>query len=559
MIAMDKLLNQVRRARRRLVFEQFLSRLVWCLFSTLVIATVAIALPKVFVMEGLPAGWASAWLIGAAVAGVIAACVWTLIARRSALDAAMEIDRRFELRERVASSLSLGESDRDTEAGQALVSDAVRAIDRIDVREKFGIAVNRRAWLPLAPAAAAFCLAMFVGNREASSNISPQQSQITAEQVKKSVEEARKQIAELKQKAEEKENLKEIKNVLDKIEKGTKDLAKKDGLDQKEATVELNNLKKELEDRRAKLGTREALEKQFGNKDFGKGPGEKLAEAMKNGDWQKAQDELNKLKEQLNKGNLDPSAQKQLGEQLAKMQQKLDEAAKNHQHAMDQLQKQIDQQRQQGNHQQAAKLQEKLDQMAQQQPQMDALKQMAQQMAQCQECMQAGDKQGAQQALDQLAQQMQQMQMDAEELEMLDQAMDQLQMAKQSMGCKQCQGAGCKACQGGLATSLSDKWNQRGGQNGPGIGKGSGPGTMPDKLDKTGFRDSQVRQNVQKGAMTFGGRVEGPNIAGTAAEQIKAEMNAETIEPADPLTSERLPRSRREHAEEYFNKLREGK
>ena len=32
-----------------------------------------------------------------------------------------------------------------------------------------------------------------------------------------------------------------------------------------------------------------------------------------------------------------------------------------------------------------------------------------------------------------------------------------------------------------------------------------------------------------------------------------------SAEPADPLTSERLPSSRREHAEEYFELLREGK
>jgi hypothetical protein len=167
--------------------------------------------------------------------------------------------------------------------------------------------------------------------------------------------------------------------------------------------------------------------------------------------------------------------------------------------------------------------------------------------------MQAGDMQGAQQALDELAQQMQQMQMDGEELAMLDEAMENIQMAKQSMNCQACQGAGCQACQGNMAGG------KQGSQNGRGIGKGSGPGRMPEDLEKTGFRDSQVRQNAQKGAMTFGGLVDGPNLPGAAAQQIKAEMESETVEPADPLTSERLPRSRREHAEEYFNKLREGK
>jgi hypothetical protein len=36
-------------------------------------------------------------------------------------------------------------------------------------------------------------------------------------------------------------------------------------------------------------------------------------------------------------------------------------------------------------------------------------------------------------------------------------------------------------------------------------------------------------------------------------------MNTLTAEPADPLTSDRLSTSRRQHAEQYFQKLREGK
>ena len=51
----------------------------------------------------------------------------------------------------------------------------------------------------------------------------------------------------------------------------------------------------------------------------------------------------------------------------------------------------------------------------------------------------------------------------------------------------------------------------------------------------------------------------GPNIKGDVAQSIKEEMATLSAEPADPLTSERLPNSRREHAEEYFQMLREGK
>ena len=51
------------------------------------------------------------------------------------------------------------------------------------------------------------------------------------------------------------------------------------------------------------------------------------------------------------------------------------------------------------------------------------------------------------------------------------------------------------------------------------------------------------------------GEVDGPNIRGNVAESIKEEMASQGSEPADPLVHEQLPRARREHTEEYFNRL----
>ena len=148
---MDKLLSQVRRARRRLVVEQFFSWLIWSSFTALALAAIAIAVPQLVVVENLPANWTK-WCLAVAAAGSLqAAGVATYIKRRTALDAAMEIDRRYDLRERVASSLALAPSDLESEAGRALLNDAARRIDRIDISEKFRPRIDRRAWLPLVP------------------------------------------------------------------------------------------------------------------------------------------------------------------------------------------------------------------------------------------------------------------------------------------------------------------------------------------------------------------------------------------------------------------------
>jgi hypothetical protein len=97
------------------------------------------------------------------------------------------------------------------------------------------------------------------------------------------------------------------------------------------------------------------------------------------------------------------------------------------------------------------------------------------------------------------------------------------------------------------------------GEPGMGMGEGRGIGPRPDEKNPTNLRDTRVQQKTRRGAATFAGMVEGPNIKGDVVHSIQEEMSTLTAEPADPLTSERLPNSRRQHAEQYFEMLREGK
>jgi hypothetical protein len=180
------------------------------------------------------------------------------------------------------------------------------------------------------------------------------------------------------------------------------------------------------------------------------------------------------------------------------------------------------------------------------------------QMGQMQQGLQQGDGQKAADAMAQMAQQLDQLQKEMEELEMLDAAMSELAMAKDAMACQNCGGEGCQQCQGNQM-GMNGMGQNMNGKPGMGMGAGRGIGPRPDEKNATNLRDTRVRQNPGRGAATFGGMVEGPNVKGEVAESIKEEMTTLSAEPADPLTSERLPSSRREHAEEYFNLLREGK
>ncbi len=555
---MDQLRKQIARARRRLIIEQFLVRLIWCLLGTLTLAVLAVAAPRIFVIQSLPASWDMGSLVTGLVAAFLVAGVWTSISNRSPLDAALEIDRRFDLRERVASSLSLSPDDQTSDAGRAVVNDALRAVQRIDVDEKFRVQVGRRAWWPLVPAAIAFLLVALVDNREASSSIDLTAAAKSAQQTKNALESLRKKLEDQRKKLAQEKDLKGAEDLFKQIEQGTRELSQKEKLDPAQTHVKLNDLARQLEERRQKLGGEEALKEQLNKmKDLGTGPGDTATRAMKQGDWNKAMQEIEKLAKDVRDAKLDKAAKEQLQKQLQQMQEKLEAAAEAHKQAIEDLKKQIEEQKKQGNLAKAGELQQKLDQLKNKQPQIDRLQKLAQQLAQAHQALQQGDGKQAAKAMDQMAQQLGQMQKEMEELKTLNAALDQLEMAKDAMVCKNCNGEGCEQCQGNMFGNKDGPFKN--GKPGNGMGKGVGIGPRPEEKNATNTRDTQVKQNAKRGAATFGGLVEGPNIKGDVAQSIKEEMATHAAEPADPLTNDRLPNSRREQAQEYFQLLREGK
>ncbi|MCH2116739.1 MAG: hypothetical protein MK161_03490 [Pirellulales bacterium] len=563
---MNPLEKQVAQARRRLVCEQFVHRLIGCLFFSFLVATGAIALPKILVIAPLPTSWAAGWLAGAGITGVVTALGWTFFSRHSTLETAIEIDQRYNLRERVASSLLLSAVEQETEAGQAVMNDAIRAASRIDIGQRFRLQVTHRAWLPLIPILLAFCLAIFVGNREATSKTSYLDPQETTQQVKQSVESLRKKIA-AKRKLLENRGLKDAEGILKEIEKRSLEIGKEKETTRAKAVVKLNDLGKMLEKRRQQVGGKDALKRQFNKlKNLSQGPLNKIADAIKHGNFKEAVQQAEELQKQIAEGNLTEEQKGQLQKQLAQMQEKITASANAHQQAMDNLRKQIDEQRRLGKMSKVGPLQQKLDQLASQQPQTQSMQKMSELMATVQQSMKQGNPEQAAEAMRQMAGQLAQMQQDLEELEMLDAAMNELEMAKSAMGCKQCQGSGCKACQKAgtkagtnAGTLVGTKAGAGTGTGkGSGMGTGTGQGPRADTENVTNLRDTRVRQKPGRGATVFGGFTEGGNVRGTVLEELKAEMASLGAEPADPLTNERLPRSRREHAEQYFRSLREG-
>jgi hypothetical protein len=538
---MDVLRQQIRRAGRRLALQRFLSLVTWHWFAALLLAAGVIGVDY-FRPLGIQT-WV--WPLAGLGAGILTAAVWVLVTRRNELEAAIEIDRRFGLKERVSSTLALESDQLDSPAGKALVDDAVKRVSRLHVAEQFRLKLNRWALLPLVPGVAAFLLAIFLHPAVGKNALDGSTEKKEQKTVKTAINHLSKKITEQKKKASEK-NLKLAEEPFAKLEAGLKRLDKDAPGDRKQALVELNDVKKELEKRREQLGGGEKLQEQLKQlKDLHQGPADKMADAMRAGDFKAARDEIKELRDKLAKGDLDEKAKAELTKQLDQMEQKLTQLAKAHDQLKQDLQKQIAEKKSKGQKKEAEELQKQLAKLQQKDAQMEQLKKMSEKLGECAKCMKQGDKAGAQAAMDAMKAQLEELSEQADEMAMLDEAMSELDEAKDAMNCKECNGEGCAACRG----------DRPGGM---GMGKGRGKGARPEDPNKTGFYDTNVKQKLGKGAAVVTDLVDGPNVKGQVEQEVQTQFEAAKADQSDPLTGQQMPRSYREHTKKYFDSLRDG-
>ncbi|MCA9155346.1 MAG: hypothetical protein KDA38_11195, partial [Planctomycetales bacterium] len=189
---MEELRRQVTRARRRLILQQFIDFFVWTLFAGLLVAVIGVAIPKIWPINVDAYVWAGSWIAGGILGAAALAGILTYAVRRKAIDAAIEIDRRYGLKERISSTLSLAPQDLESEVGRALVDDASRRVAKIDVRERFGLNMNWRAALPLVPALFVFGLAILDNATQRSTAKASENKTADQEQVRKANEELKK-------------------------------------------------------------------------------------------------------------------------------------------------------------------------------------------------------------------------------------------------------------------------------------------------------------------------------------------------------------------------------
>jgi hypothetical protein len=567
--AVEEIKRQVKRAQRRMVLQQFLTIVAWSLFASLLVGAIGLAIPKIWPLVGIDRqAWMWSWIAGSAAAGLAVAGIWTYVVRRSPLEAAIEIDRRFGLKERVSSTLALAPEELSSEIGQALVQDAVRRVERIDVREQFKIVPSWRNVLPLLPAVALALLPLLPDAVTKKADAANAAKENEKQQVKRVLE---KMIQQQKRGTAQKQDTAKVEegDFKKMFEKQLEKMASKDNLDRKNAMIDLNNLSKEIEKRKQQLGGADQLKRELEKLEkIDKGPAEKMMQALKEGNFEGAQKEMQKLQEKLKAGELSKEEEEKLAKQAEKLKEQIEQKMEAHKQARADLQRQIEQKIKEGNMEEAERLQQKLDKMNQEAQQMEQkMEQMAQNLDQLAEALKQGGKEGQQRAaqqMEQIARDLQDLQKDLAEMEQLDELMEQLADAKEAMKCENCNGEGCKQCQGGDGDQEGegeDGKGERDGKNpGKGLGKGRGKGERPEEETDTKFYQSQVKGDPRKGESVRIGDAEGANAKGKPSLEVVREEIESGLKSKEPDATDdtALSRELKKHAKEYFEKFRKG-
>ena len=317
---MEVLQKQVLRALRRLFFHTWLYWLNWTLLACFSVCFIGLLIPKIWHIEWSPAlgpeRWTWSWSIGSLLAALLVATWIAWIRKPSRLQAAVEIDQRYHLRERCSSALAIADSERQSPAGQALIQDAQKQVDRIDLRDHFPVRpAGQWAWI-LLPLAACIALLWVPDAQPSAVQVLANSAAKQATNVKNATEPILKSVQKKLQEAEDKGDLEAI-DEYKRVEEQLKKLQNKPDLGAKEAIADLNEIKKEMAQKKESLGDSKQMKEAFSNlKDLDQGPAENLANALQEGDFEEAKNEMGKLAQALQSGKLEPEQTEQLQKQF---------------------------------------------------------------------------------------------------------------------------------------------------------------------------------------------------------------------------------------------------
>lgn len=539
---MDNISQQVRIASRRLFVQNYLATLPIWMLVTFGCCFAGLLLPKLIVIPLDIETWNQVWLGCAAAIALVGNGIRTWWRHLSSEQVAMEIDKRFQLRERLSSALLLDESERATPIGAALLQDAIAKADRIDVRDQFTFqAPASLPWI-LLPIMACIALLWVPDAVSRESELAAEQSSARLTQVKAQTKTILDEIKKLKNEAAEK-GLKEIENDYEKLEKKLEALQKLEKPNESQLLADLNDIKKDIQDRKESLGSPESLKKAFEDlKMDSKGPADPFQKALQEGDFDKANQELEKLLEKkMASKELTEEEMRALAQQLKELREAIDKFREDQQALLESLKQEMEEAKQAGDMNKAGQIQQKLEQLEK------ALRDAERTNAFCEACQNAassleqGDAQSAKEALEAMRGELGKMMENAKAAKDLEKMLERMQSGKKD-------GKNAKSGQQNLEAKQAGSSNQK--------GKGKGQAEGEEVETNTDAYDSQIRDQMRNGESILAGKAIGPNRKGISREKAKEIVMAAEADDPNAIENIALPKAQRDQQKEYFESLR---
>jgi len=513
--------------------------------------------------------------------------------------AALEVDRRCKLRERVTTAAMMDPELRTSPAGEALLGDVQERIRSVRPAEHFP--VKARWTIALAPILGLALIAVVLWWKPSplrwNDNVETATKGGKAGQKKGEGSKATKPVVPPEKKPEREAGSKEKVDQIAEIEAelkriddahakvpGEKDedskplekLADLTKLEEKAIKV-AKEKERELKDLADRLGNLDKLNK---DDDFKKGPAKELNDALSKGDIDKAEEEIDELKKKLDNEELTKKETEELAKQLDEIQKELgkqeDEVERlnrEKEEKKEELDKEKEKAEKEGRDEDAEQLDreiEKLEEPTKEEE--EQLKDLQEQLEQAKDSLEKGDQEAAGQAMKRAKGTMQRMKSDVERLDRAKQQASKVKKERQqasadakSKGDKAQQQPGSEGQSGDQqANGQSGKGKEdgevkpnKGGKNDGGIGAGQRP---IDTTGKTDIEESRIRSLQDlKGKNVFGGLVDGPGFKKATVKEMGQQMQRATQEAPNASDVQTLPREARDSVAEYFKKLGEPK
>ncbi|MBY0524174.1 MAG: hypothetical protein K2R98_12285 [Gemmataceae bacterium] len=562
--------RQVNRVNRRLFVQTLLNRLIWGISGGLFLGLVWF-LAEPFLLEN-PAPWLR-WTVVGSLAGVstLAAVILAALRAPSKLTAALSLDEKFDLKERVTTSLSLSPQQQATPVGQALLEDVTQRVGQLDVGSRFPIRLSWIASIVPVTAALLALVAVFYEPPKSTAKPNPgnelKKPPVNKAEIDKKFNEMKKKVRDPEATDRPKsEKMREIEAEMEKIANRPRDTREQ----VRERIKEMNQVEEAIKQRQKDLNDKNsALKQQL--KDINKeaqksspdGPANDMQKALAKGDMDKAKDEMDKLAKKLKDGDLSEKEREQLKNQLDNMKKKADDLVQKQKDKEDQLEKQIKEAKEKGLD--ADALERELDKLKQQGVKMKDLQDLAQKMGDCKDCMQKGDMQGAAEQLQAAAEKIKEMNLSDKEMKDLQDQLEKLQNAKEA-GQKGDKGKGDGEGDGegkdGDGDGKGDSDNP--GKQGDGYSEGKSPGMdgpangrrPKGKDQKTGSFDAKQKTDFDpKGQKLLDGFAPGQNFRAKSSPDIAGDVKQASQEAPEAIEAQRIPRGARDMAKGYFKNL----